>query len=353
MIDKICSSGKFPPIMVLFGEEDLLVEEDAARLYEAACKGDATGMNCDVLDGEGMTLDAVLSLARSFPMMSDRRVIWVRRADKLTASKSRKGGDAMQNYLDAPSESTFLLLTATLASAAGLGAALTKNAATAKRKLSSLKYPFNVLLPDVPFVEYARMKEGQLGTWITKRAASMGLQLPQGATELLVAKTGVALRELTMEIEKLQAYMGDRTEVTLDDVQAIVGSSREFNVFELQRAIGRAEPARAMTIIARMLSVDRQEMLILAMLSRYFIALYRLIDLRGSTDSSEIARQAKIPPFAVGEHFDALDRIGAARVERGLRALQTAEATLKSTSADPLAVLQRMIADVFEVEDKR
>jgi DNA polymerase III delta subunit len=108
-----------------------------------------------------------------------------------------------------------------------------------------------------------------------------------------------------------------------------------------------------MTIIARMLSVDRQEMLILAMLSRYFIALYRLIDLRGSTDSSEIARQAKIPPFAVGEHFDALDRIGAARVERGLRALQTAEATLKSSSADPLAVLQRMIADVFEVEDKR
>lgn len=353
MIDAICTSGNFPAVMVLFGEEDLLVDEDAQRLYEAAAAGDATGMNCDVLDGEGMTLDAVIGLARSFPMMSERRVIWVRRADKLTASASRKGGNVMQHYLDAPSSSTFLLLTATLSSAAGLGAALTKNAATAKRKLSSLKYPFNVLLPNVPFVEYARMREGQLGTWITKRAAAMGLTLPQGAAELLVARTGVALRELTMELEKLRAFMGDRTEVTLDDVQAIVGSSREFNVFELQRAIGRADQVRAMTIVARMLSVDRQEMLILAMLSRYFISLYRMIDLRGLTDSGEIARRAKIPPFAVGDHFDALDRIGAARVERGLRALQTAEATLKSSSADPLAVLQRMIAEVFDVEDNR
>lgn len=348
MIDAILKSGKFPPILLLFGEEDLLVEEDAQRLYDAASAQDTTGMNCDVLDGEEMSLDAVLSIARSFPMMSERRVVWVRRADKLTASKGKKNSDPMQNYIDSPSSSTFLLLTASLVPAHGISAAITKNAATAKRKISALKYPFNLLLQDAPYGEYPHMREAQVGVWLEKRAKSLGITLPRGATELMVAKTGTSLRELAMEMEKLTSYLGSRTEANSDDIQAIVGSSREFNVFELQKAIGKANTAQATTIITRMMETDRQEMLILAMLTRYMTSLFRLIDLRGVTDKGEIARIAGVKPFAIGEYFDALDHLGPARVERALSVLRTTEVTLKSTSTDTLTVLQLMIARILD-----
>ncbi|HLP28829.1 MAG TPA: DNA polymerase III subunit delta [Candidatus Didemnitutus sp.] len=353
MIDAILKSGSFPPVLLLFGEEDLLVEEDAQRLFDAASALDITGMNCDVLDGEGMTLDAVLSIARSFPMMSERRVVWVRRADKLSASKGKKGADPMQQYLDAPSTTTFLLLTAELPSADGISAALTKNAATAKRKISALKYPFNLLLNSVSYGEYPGLRESQVGPWLKKRATKLGITLPLGAPELLIAKTGTSLRDLSMEMEKLATYLGDRTEATPDDIQAIVGSSREFNVFELQDAVGRGDAARAVTIATRMMETDRQEMLIISMLARYFTSLFRLIDLRGVTDRGEIARTAGIPPFKIGDAFDALDKLGPGRIERGLAILRTAEATLKSTSTDPLIVLQSMLARMLDSPTSR
>lgn len=353
MIDNILKSGSFPPVLLLFGEEDLLVEEDAHRLFDAASALDTTGMNCDVLDGEGMTLDAVLSIARSFPMMSERRVVWVRRADKLSASKGRKGADPMQQYLDAPSTTTFLLLTAALPSADGISAAITKNAATAKRKIAALKYPFNILLTNVSYGEYPGLKESQVGSWLKKRASTLGIALPQGAPELLIAKTGTSLRDLSMEMEKLAIYLGDRKEATSDDILAIVGSSREFNVFELQDAIGKADASRAMTIATKMMETDRNEMLIISMVTRYFTSLFRLIDLRGVTDRGEIARTAGIPPFKIGDAFDALDRLGPVRIERGLGILRSAEATLKSTSTEPLVVLQSMIARMLESPPSR
>jgi DNA polymerase-3 subunit delta len=177
--------------------------------------------------------------------------------------------------------------------------------------------------------------------------------MPQGAPELLIAKTGTSLRDLSMEMEKLAIYLGDRKEATSDDILAIVGSSREFNVFELQDAIGKADAARAMTIATKMMETDRNEMLIISMVTRYFTSLFRLIDLRGVTDRGEIARIAGIPPFKIGDAFDALDRLGPLRIERGLGILRNAEATLKSTSTDPLVVLQSMIARMLASPSSR
>ncbi len=353
MIAEILKSKQFPPVLLLFGEEDLLVEEDAQRLYNAASELDTTGMNCDVLDGEGLSLDAVLSIARSFPMMSERRVVWVRRADKLTATKGKKGADHLQQYLDAPPTSTFLLLTGTLAPAHGISAALKKSAATAKRKISALKYPFNVLLTHVLYGEYPRMREAQIGTWLRSRATQLGFTLPQEATQLIVAKSGTSLRDLSMELEKLATFLGPRKEATLEDVHATVGSSREFSVFELQDAVGNADTARAMTIMTKMMETDRQEMLIIAMLSKYLTSLFRLIDLRGNTDQFEIARTIGVPQFAIGKAFDALDKLGPSRIERGLGLLRSTEATLKSTSTDPITVLQLMLARMLDSSPAR
>jgi hypothetical protein len=53
MINEIISTRKFPPVLLLFGAEDFLVEQDARKLYDAACALDATGMNkfgCSAFD---------------------------------------------------------------------------------------------------------------------------------------------------------------------------------------------------------------------------------------------------------------------------------------------------------------
>jgi DNA polymerase-3 subunit delta len=336
-VSTILSSGSFPPILLVFGDEELLVDEAARLLYDAAASADLTGMNSDVLDGETTSLEAVLSIARSFPLMSDRRVVWVRRADKMSVPRSKKGPDLMANYLADPAESTFLLLTASIPARG-----------RSKSKKAGLKYPFDLIVERSAFIEYPAMKEPQVVAWVTDRARSFGLTLPDGASEFLVAQTGTSLRDVAMELDKLRTYLGDRTDVSKDDIIAIIGGSREYNIYELQNAIGRGEGSRAYTIMTKMLETNAQPLGIVTMLTRYFMVLFRLIDLR-QTPPTDAARAAGIEPYRLGEYLTALDRLGPGRVERALMALRTAEATMKSSSVDTTTVMQSMLASIFAV----
>ncbi|MDZ4745176.1 MAG: DNA polymerase III subunit delta [bacterium] len=341
-------SGVYPPVLLLFGEEELLVDEAARNIYAAATADDLSGMNNDALEGEGMSLDAILMIARSFPMMGDRRVVWVRRFDKVIGAKDKKGNDLMAAYMKSPSESTFLLLTASLSSIDGLQASMQKSAATAQRKIAAQKPPIGALLKSAKWHEFPRMREAQVRTWVRARGTAIGLAIDDGAIDFLLLRCGTQLRDLALELDKLKTYVGDRTAATLDDINAIVGAGKTYNIFELQRAIGRADVSNAYTILTRMMEAERQEMLIIAMLTRYFLALFKLTDLRGSTDRADVAKRAGIPMFAVGDHMEALDRLGAARVERALMLLVKADATIKSSSSDALTVLQTALSQILE-----
>ncbi len=347
MIDQILKSGTFPPVLLLFGAEDLLVEETAHALYTRAAESDATGMNTEIIDGDGMTMDAVLSLARSFPMMSERRVIWVRRFDKVSAAKDKKGKDRFGEYLAEPMTSTVLILTANIPSADGISSAMQRNKTSAERKIKGMKGAIGTALAKAPWVEFPRMKDAQLVAWVTKRATEHGLKLTQTVAEFMVARSGTSLRELSMEIDKLTTFLGDRTDVNEQDVLDVVGAGRVYNIFELQKAIGQRDLPSSVTILHKMMETDRQEMLILTMLTRYFMTLYRLIDVAALTDRGEIARQAGLPPFAVSEHLDLLSRLGPRFIERALFELRRAEATIKSSNTEALIVLQTMLSRMF------
>jgi len=344
MIKDMISKGAFPPVLLLFGEEDLLVDEAARELYAAAASTDATGMNCEVIDGDGVTLDAVLSIARSFPMMSDRRVLWVKHADKIQATKAKKGRDLMETYMESPTESTFLLLTADLPKAAGIGASMSKSKSAASRKINALKYPFDVIISKGAFAEYPRMRESDMVSWLMDRARSNSIELSASAAQFLVARTGGSLRELALELDKVMAFLDDRKHATEEDIVQVTGSGRAYNVFELQKAIGNRNLPQAVTIVTKMLEAERQELLIITMLTRFFMSLFKLADCAGMTDRSEIARVAGLPPFAVSDNLAVLDRLGIRTVETALRELRIAEATLKSSSRDPLLVMEIMLA---------
>lgn len=351
MIDEIIKSGTYPPVLLLFGEEELLVDEAARRIYAAASADDVSGMNCDALDGEGTAIDSILTIARSYPMMGDRRVVWVRRFDKATGAKDKKGNDVMAAYLASPSPSTFLLLTASLSSLDGVQASVQKSAgagSAAQRKIAAQKPPIGALLKHAQWHEFPRMRESQVRAWVRTRAKSTGMNIDDPTIDFLLLRCGTQLRDLALELDKLKTYSGNRIDVTLDDVHAVVGAGKTYNIFELQRAIGRADVANAYTILTRMMEAERQEMLIIAMLTRYFLALYKLLDLRGVTDRGEVAKRAGIPLFAVGDHMEAIDRLGGARIERALSLLVQADATIKSSSSDALTVLQSALSQILE-----
>jgi len=328
------SKKMYPPVLLICGEEEFLIDHAAEQLFAGASTLDTTGMNADVLDGEDVALDAILSIARSYPMMSERRVVWVRRFDKVTVGREGKKGDhPLVQYLKQPLESTFLLLTATLPPV--------KNKSTAK-------FPWNALFEHASVIEYPRMRENHVAAWVRDRATSLGRTITPDAADYLVARCGTSLRDLSMEIDKLTLYMGDRTDVTVDDVNEIAGAGKTYTIFELQKAIGRRDLPAAMTICTKMMEAERLEMLIITMLTRYFVTLFRLSDVRGViNDNAEIARTVGVPPYFVNEYLDVLQRYSPAHIEAAIGALGSADATIKSTSGNSIQILQSMLVRIM------
>jgi len=333
-LQAMISKKVFPPVLLICGEEEYLIDHAAEQLFSAASALDATGMNADMMDGEDVAMDAILSVARSYPMMSERRVLWVRRFEKVTVGREGKKGDhPLLQYVKQPLESTFLLLTATLPPV--------KNKSTAK-------FPWNALFQHASVIEYPRMREHHVAAWVRDRVQVLGRTITTDASDYLVARCGTSLRDLSMEIDKLTLYMGDRTDITVDDVNDIAGAGKTYTIFELQKAIGRRDLPAAMTICTKMMEAERLDMLIITMLTRYFVTLFRLSDVRGvMNDNSEIARTVGIPPYFVNEYVDVLQRYSPAHIEAAISALGAADATIKSTSTNSILVLQSMLVRIM------
>ncbi len=346
MIETLFDKGQPPAVALFFGEEDYLVESTARELFERIAAADTTGMNADILDGDSTTIDAVVSMARAYPMMAEHRVVWVRRFDSMSLRKDRKGRDPLSAFLSDPPSHSTLIITGSFESAHGIGAAMKRNASAAQKKIAGMRFPLGALLQHAVWMEFPQYRDNQIGPWLTKYCKQFGSSITDEAIELLKVRIGPSLRELALEVDKIRTYLPDGSPITEQAVRDVVGSERSSTIFDLQKALAKRNITEAQRVVHAMLSTTRQEMLIINGLSRFFVSCFMLVDLRGNTDPTTIAQRVGVPQFALNDYMDAVQAYGPAGLERAIVALTEADSKLKSTGADGLTIIQSMIASL-------
>ncbi|HYF02197.1 MAG TPA: hypothetical protein VEC36_02390, partial [Patescibacteria group bacterium] len=173
-LNTVISSKNFPPVLLMFGEEEFLLEESYNKLLKALYESGISDFNMDFLDGESLTPDALVDMAMAYPMMSDRRAVIVRHFEKLTAGRIAKATaekSPFTKYFTRPPETTVLILKANLPELSGL-AALLKNAKQhekGEKKMRSAKFPYNLLLQNCAWIEFPKVYERDLPSWIAQR----------------------------------------------------------------------------------------------------------------------------------------------------------------------------------------
>lgn len=310
---------EFSPVYLFFGAEDFLAQEAANAIIEAALTPDERGFNLDVAYGSDADAREILSHSSSFPMMAERRVVVVRDFDHL------QNKELFASYIEHPSATTSLVLLCT------------KPDFRKKPYLTARK--FATLLECKPFYD------NQVPPWISRRIQRTGRTIHPEAAKLLAAYVGTSLREIDSEIEKLFLFVGDKKEITIDDVTAVVGVSKEFTVFELQKAIGTKDLRRSSEVLDRMLDAGESPILIIIMLTRYFTSLWKLADLRRRREVSraQLASEAGVHPRFLNEYVDALRRFPDNEIQDSFLLLAEADERLKSTSIDEKLIMQELI----------
>ena len=317
----------FHPLYLFYGLEDFLIDEAVTTLIENAVSPASQSFNLDVVYGGEVDVQDVVALASAFPMMSDHRVVIVRDAEKLATSEASR--ELLLRYLEKPVQSTILVFVAS--------------------KADMRLRVFKAFQDGGVSAEFRPLYDNQIPEWIRRRMNRLKRAITPEASQLLQAHVGTSLREILNEIDKLLVYVGEKRTIELEDVAAVVGVSRSFNAYELQKALSYGDAVRAMEILQHLLDAGDSPIGIIVTLTRFFQKVWVIPALRRKAHSDyELASALQVSPYYVREYVAAADRFLPGQVKSAFQALLEADTRLKSTQEDPRIVMTTLLYQLLK-----
>lgn len=226
--EKIISDWKkniFKPFYWLEGEEefyiDMVIEYAEHKILPEA---DAS-FNLSVFYGKDANWTEVVNACSRYPMFAERQVVILKEAQQM------KEIDRLENYITNPLASTVLVVSYKGKTIDG------------RSKLAKLLKQHGEVLT------IKKLYDSQLPAWTNDFIQSRGYTITPRAVTLLADHIGNDLSRIANELEKVSMNLGERKNITEDDIEKYVGISKEYNVFELQQALSNKDLAKAITII--------------------------------------------------------------------------------------------------------
>lgn len=316
-VNKRASKGSLDPVYVLVGTERLLIERAVDAVRKAVDSMGAPGFNVEVFDGKGLEASHVISAARTLPMMADTRLVLLRHADAMTATEQTN----LAEYLDDPSDSTCLLLTATkLDGRAKLSKAAKKNGY---------------------LVEAKPLRGNALREFIRAEATAREHAIAPPAIEALLDAVGDDLAAIDDAMERLSLFVGAGQRIDAEAVTTCVTRIRVESIWSLVDAIGLKDRRKGIAAAQSLLDDREPPLRLLAMVARQLRIVARMREaLSEGLRPQDAAKRAGAPPFKAGDLTESARRFTADSLGRAFTLIAETDLALKSSKRPPDTILQ-------------
>lgn len=215
----------YHPIYFLMGEETYFIDKISDFIAENVLTDAEKGFNQSVLYGKDLEPNTIISNARRFPMMANYQVIIVREAQNI------KKIEELETYARNPLNSTILVI-------------------NYKYKTLDKRKTFPKLLDQKGVLfESKKIYDNQLPTWISTYLKNQQYTILPQAAAMISEFLGADLSKVANELDKLIISLPVGTQITPDHIEKNIGISKEFNVYELQNALGDRDLLKANRII--------------------------------------------------------------------------------------------------------
>ncbi len=321
-------AGQLRPVYLLVGEERHLGDQVVRALKEATMAGGMAGLNEDQLNAGDADADAVLSAARTLPMMAPRRWVLVRNLERWDSEAKKQSLDRLAEYADKPAPTTVLVL---------LGPKLDK-----RRRLVNLARKQGWL------VTCESPKRAELPRWVTQRAKERGNTISFAVADLLAELSGPELGPLADALERVCLYVGEGAEVTEAAVAECVVRVRSATVWELVGAVGARNVGGALAALDEVFDPQDRGLRLVGVLAWATRQLLKFeAALRQGADPQRAAQAAGAPPFKARELAQQVRAVPRAVLETWLERLAELDLALKGGSKlPPRAILERGLIDL-------
>jgi len=169
----------------------------------------------------------------------------------------------------------------------------------------------------------------QVVPWVRAEAAAKGVKIEPAAVTRLVEAVGDDLSRLSLAVEQLGLYAGDRP-VTADDVDELIADTRERSVFELTDAIGSGDRARALAAVGSLCDQRESAVGVVVMLARHIRQMSLIHAMRKlGVPKQELPSRVGAPPFVVDKLIAQARSYSPAVLSRVTQRLAAADRALK------------------------
>lgn len=272
--------GNIKPVYLLFGEEPFFIDAIAGYIEKNALREEEKEFNQMVLYGKDVTIDDIVSNAKRYPMMAERQVVIVKEAQHLFRTIEQLTG-----YAEKPLVTTILVV------------------CYKYKKIDKRKKLYKAFKEKGVVLDSQKLYEDRVPDWIRKHLQSKGYSISHKAAILLTEYLGTDLSRISNELEKLQFVLPQNTEITPADIETHIGISKDYNNFELKKAIGERDVVKATRIINYFAQnpKDNPFVLTVTLLNSFFT---QLLQYHGLNDhsSKSVSSALRINPYFVNEY---------------------------------------------------
>ena len=297
------------------GEEPFFIDELSDLLIETVLPEEQRDFNQTILYGKDTSIDEIISCCKRFPMMAEHQLVVVREAQELSRTLEQ-----LLSYVLQPQPTTVLVF------------------CYKYKTLDKRKKIYKALLKSGVVFESMKMYDNKLPAWIDQRVATLGRSIEYNASMLLAESVGADLGALSNQLSKLCLVVEAGEKINADHVEMHVGISKEFNNFELRKALGAGNTTQAYTIV-HYFGLHPKQHPLLGTINSLFKFFIQLLTYHGlpSKSPDAVAKALGIHPYFVGEIEQAARRYPLKTIVPILTTIKKADLAAKGVDAVPVS----------------
>jgi DNA polymerase-3 subunit delta len=291
----------FSPVYFLAGEEPYYIDLITEYIQEKILPEDEKAFNQIILYGEETNIAVIIDTARRFPMMSSHQVLIIKEAQSL------KKLEELIIYLEKPLLSTILVFSYKY------------------KTIDKRTKLYKTLESHGVYFESPRIRDYLIPAWIERYLMIKGIKTDPSASAMLTEYLGTDLHKIVNELDKLIITLPPgKPSITTTLIEKNIGISKDYNNFELQKAIGEKNILKANMIVHYFADNPKDNPITLSIAS-LFGFFSKLLTFHYLTDKSKnnVASVLKINPFFVKEYENSASKYNVAKTVQIISILRT------------------------------
>lgn len=270
------------PVYLLHGEEPYFIDAITGMIEDSVLSETEKEFNQTVVYGRDINVGNLIDIARRFPMMANYQVVIVREAQDLDDIEE------LETYVKNPQPSTILVL------------------AHKYRKTDQRKGFAKAVEKKGVLFHSARIYDDKIPQWIERQLSLKGYRIKPEACRMLSEYLGSDLGKISNEIEKLIISLPAGSTVDGALIEKNIGISKDYNIFELQNALGNRDILKAYRIAGYFASNPKVNpmVVVLTVLYGFFMKVMIYHQLKDKSKNSA-ASALGVNPFFIKDYATA------------------------------------------------